>query len=60
MEYLFLAYAVISILAIWRTYLEQRNSGVRSPIFVAIGYLLCIIWPATVVVFASFKSLRRA
>jgi len=53
------AYVVLTLAAIRLTYLEQMRSGVDSPLFRVIGFLLCAAWPLTLLFFASAHVARR-
>lgn len=42
-------YIAVFIVAFTMTYREQQLSNVKSPVFCLIGYVLCMVWPLTVV-----------
>ena len=42
------AYVSSTVFAIVMTYREQKRRGHSTPIYAAIGYLLCTVWPVVV------------
>ena len=54
------AYALITLFAFIMTYLEQRRTGQRTPIFNLIGYAACTVWPVVIAVVILTKSMRQA
>jgi len=44
------AYIAIFVVAFTMTYREQQRNNVKSPLFCLIGYVLCTVWPLTVVI----------
>ncbi len=51
-------YAAVTAAALIMTFREQRLKGVRTPVHVAIGYVLCTAWPAVVAVILIFYKPR--
>ncbi|KMK63838.1 hypothetical protein [Puniceibacterium sp. IMCC21224] len=50
MTFLMAAYLVVAIFAVCMTYCEQKRAGNRSFLFDLLGYLACVVWPATLTV----------
>jgi hypothetical protein len=50
--FLFVTYLFVAAFAACMTYFEQKDTGSRSPVFRALGFLACALWPLTVVVVA--------
>ena len=44
------AYIVVFIAAFAMTYREQQRNHVKSLLFCSIGYILCTVWPLTIIV----------
>ncbi len=59
-ETLMAAYVLLTLAAVRFTYLEQKKTGVESPVFRLIGYSLCVAWPVTTLLFVSLHAVRRA
>ena len=54
------AYIVFALFSVSMTYKEQKSSGVASPLMRVVGFGLCVVWPLTLMFFASAYALKRA
>ncbi|WP_425102248.1 hypothetical protein [Tropicibacter sp. S64] len=54
------AYCLSTIMAVTLTYQEQKKRGQSTPVYTAIGYLLCMVWPVVAAVMLVFYRPREA
>ena len=51
-------YLFVASIAVTLTYVEQRNTGHRSMIFTALGFMACAVWPLTLLIVALAVTVR--
>lgn len=52
-------YVVIALFSLYMTYQERRWNQQVDPVYGSLGYVLCVFWPVTVVLFALTMMLQR-
>mgnify|MGYP005846401193 CR=1 FL=1 len=53
-------YALIAVFSFYMTFQERRRTGSDSAVYTLAGYLLCLIWPLTVLAILLSPRLRSA
>ncbi|MFW2541572.1 hypothetical protein ACN2XU_02940 [Primorskyibacter sp. 2E107] len=54
------AYCLTTIMAISLTYQEQKRRAQSTPVYMLIGYMLCMVWPAVATVMVVLYRPGRA
>lgn len=56
----FALYSCIALFSVYMTHQERRRTGSASLVHTLGGYLLCLIWPATILAILISPRLRSA
>ncbi|MFN3847661.1 MAG: hypothetical protein ACK4RZ_17850, partial [Paracoccaceae bacterium] len=52
-------YLVIALFSLYMTHQERRWNQQVDPLYGSLGYVLCVVWPVTVMLFALTMMLQR-
>ncbi|WP_103336497.1 hypothetical protein [Pseudotabrizicola formosa] len=53
-------YTVIAVFSVYMTFQERRRAGSAGVVYTLGGYVLCLIWPLTVLAILISPRLRAA